>query len=831
MPADLLTQIRAYADHVDAVGPTLEELYPDLDRELDRTIWRPPIRRWVVAVAAAIGVLIFVGVIGLLLRSLTEDAPPVTEPLETTTTAPSQSFGPLVTSTIGDGFPPGVVIAGDGLPLIVFQSGDSPETHIVKCGDPSCSTISSTSTVPFPGQEYIAVGPDGLPVMAFTPAAFTPAEEGTDELSIWVVKCNDVACADYTQTQIGAQLGVRDLAVGPDNTPAIVASGLEDDTNTVFIRCLDPACAEHSTVPFSEGSQSNPSLSIGTDNIPVVVLTRAAAGSEDAELHVIRCQDPECAGARSETVTPLGHPTNFNFAATLDSRNRPVVVFGLRPLNLLRCDDPNCDVWTEPVPIVDEFRNEGLGVIIALSASDAPVIAMAARGPDDVEPRVVVASCSDPMCSSVTLATIGTVDGDFLSMVLDASDLPLVAYSNFDGVNVGKCGDPACVEGAVETSQTEPAASPPVTTPAFAPDLEGWTQLSGDEEVFGPFGTMHAIAAGGLGIVAAGEVCDTAGRETDCSANIWFSPDGAEWQRTLVGVAFGQIDVAVSDDVALVVADRCEEGDENCQTGIWRTTNGADWTESPGPSGVQLGGVVTFGSRFVAIGGNGEGMGVWTSDDGLTWTKQTLPLEEEEWLGWLVAGENSVVAFADRCQEVIEGGEVVDYVCTVSVFNSSDGETWVRAQAPEDMLDGFTFVTAAGFTPQGFLALGATCDLDFRCELRVWASADGQQWASLPVDPADFGNVLGEPQHFASAGSVVMTAGSHTDQFNVRAFPVFWLTQDGVNWELHQAPEAVFVDHSDVRGLASYGDRIFAVGEIDPGRPAIWVWDPSAAGF
>ena len=230
-------------------------------------------------------------------------------------------------------------------------------------------------------------------------------------------------------------------------------------------------------------------------------------------------------------------------------------------------------------------------------------------------------------------------------------------------------------------------------------------------------------------------------------------------------------------------------------SGGWtRATDGQDFATSSGSGGTLMSAVTWGQSRWVAGGMEwGEGVGedgvIWTSPDGVSWSRVTLPDPGREITDVIAGGPGFVAvgsaestaadgmtrgwsgvwtsvdgtiwarvpdspAFADAViQRVVTGGPglvgigyAVDAtgVFVPVTWSSRDGLSWTKEPAPADpnpwtIVEGplqGRIMTGVAATPNGFVAVGLEFGLNSRNLHRaaVWTSADGRSWARVPND-------------------------------------------------------------------------------------------------
>jgi hypothetical protein len=257
-------------------------------------------------------------------------------------------------------------------------------------------------------------------------------------------------------------------------------------------------------------------------------------------------------------------------------------------------------------------------------------------------------------------------------------------------------------------------------------------------------------------------------------------------------------------------------------------------------SGGRVADIAAGNSGFVAVGAAGRSPKkwralVWTSPDGLTWTR--VPARPE----FRGAVMDVVTAFGDGYVALgrsarntrKKGGPVV-------AWYSADGTDWQRRAVRR----GFTSLDlqvediAAG--PDSVLAIGSFIGQDIGAQ-RLWRSVDGQRWtAAKPPQPADAVDAPSETTARTGPWSPIAlkTQPEVLLFFSLAAAPEglllfvgadfselgdsdrVWSSADGVEWQSHPGPADGFVSAA-VTGDAG---RVVAIGgsTVAPFGPAMW---------
>jgi hypothetical protein len=190
-----------------------------------------------------------------------------------------------------------------------------------------------------------------------------------------------------------------------------------------------------------------------------------------------------------------------------------------------------------------------------------------------------------------------------------------------------------------------------------SPDGFTWSRVPHDEAVFGGESRqmMLSVTTGGPGLVAVGsdghpyDEDDTRVDESARDAAVWTSPDGLTWSRvphdeSVFGGQGEQVMVSVTAGGPGLVAVGSVTGEhqtgpyEKTDAAVWTSPDGLTWSRVPHDAAVfatsgdrgdgdeQMLGVIAGGPGLVAVGSDageqcGSDSAVWTSRDGFTWSR------------------------------------------------------------------------------------------------------------------------------------------------------------------------------------------------------------------
>ena len=240
-----------------------------------------------------------------------------------------------------------------------------------------------------------------------------------------------------------------------------------------------------------------------------------------------------------------------------------------------------------------------------------------------------------------------------------------------------------------------------------------WSRVPDDDGIFED-AWLTSVTVGGPGLVAVGVV---AGGEFD-NAAVWTSVDGIVWSRVPHDEAtFGErspgVDLSVFDVTVGgpgLVAVGMDWSDPDADAAAWTSVDGLTWTrvhndEVFGGGGHQaINGVTAAGPGLVAVGTERSARQqsvVWTSVDGLTWTR--VARDES---GSLDGGQmNSVVVGDAGLVAVGWIGSVGGPNSEAAVWTSLDGIIWSRVPHDEEAI-GKGLMWDLVKTDRGLIAVG-----------------------------------------------------------------------------------------------------------------------------
>lgn len=314
---------------------------------------------------------------------------------------------------------------------------------------------------------------------------------------------------------------------------------------------------------------------------------------------------------------------------------------------------------------------------------------------------------------------------------------------------------------------------------------------------------MTGVVAGPAGVVAVGWIYQ------GFRGAAWLSRDGSDW--TMEG-AFPEESLLTA--IAVNGSRYVAVGRDGQGATAWSSTDGKRWDRTaPGAAfgqvPLRLTSVAPYRGGFVAGGFAGNEFfsadaAFWLSPDGLTWRRAPDVVGMHGARVWSVAtGGPGLVA-------VGEAGPA-DHPGPAAVWTSEDGLRWTRV-ADDPVFQGARMRSVADVPGIGLVAVGETVDGSIGV---AWTSRDGIQWQRAPDTP-----VFGRPgiqlrMYAVTAGPHGAVAAGTVTEGTQYGESAIWTSPDGRAWtRLPSGPE--FLDN-EITGIAPWGSRLVAVG--DRGAP------------
>lgn len=300
---------------------------------------------------------------------------------------------------------------------------------------------------------------------------------------------------------------------------------------------------------------------------------------------------------------------------------------------------------------------------------------------------------------------------------------------------------------------------------------------------------------------------------------------GVESQQMLSVTAAGPGLVAVG------VAESA--GDEDAA--VWTSPDGISWSRVRhdekvfgGAENQVMLSVTAAGPGVVAVGSDQSSgdldAAVWTSPDGITWSR--LPLDEDS----VLAGSGSQLMFS-----VTAGGPGLVAVgsdgplgdADAAVWTSADGMGWSRVRHDEAVFGGENFQAMVSVTTggPGLVAVGLELSDDGQ-DAAVWTSPDGIAWSRVGHDEAVFGGPRSQLMSSVTTGGPGLVAVGR-DVSDDSQDAAVWTSPDGLIWSRVSRNEAAALGgegRQEMVSVTAGGPGLVAVGWEQLGDLDAVVW-------
>ena len=264
------------------------------------------------------------------------------------------------TGSVGDAS--SIVIGADGFPVISYFDATNNKINIAKCGNPSCTSGNTTTSIASATRgtyvwknTSIAIGTDGNPAVAYF--------DGTAE-DLLVAKCGNPSCTSGNTTSSVDSTGdtghFPSIAIGTDGNPVIsygVAAGL-GDYSLLVAKCGNPSCTSGNTInTLTSGGGAWTGIAVGVDGYPVIVYMEDFS---DNDLHVAKCNDTACSGGDENLSEITTVDANF-YSIAIGTDGNPVISYHVTTddtLRIVECDDIACSGGGEVITVVEDVGTE-----------------------------------------------------------------------------------------------------------------------------------------------------------------------------------------------------------------------------------------------------------------------------------------------------------------------------------------------------------------------------------------------------------------------------------------------------------------------------------------
>jgi len=193
-----------------------------------------------------------------------------------------------------------VAIGPDGLPVFAVTSVNvqfgGGSVAVVKCSDIHCEGAKATNRLWWgldggPGHVSIDVDADNEPTVIYTARG-----SWNSAYSTTLVSCGDPACTSTRrETRPLGLARSHDVAIGPDGLPVLALGPAAGQPRVTLERCTEPTCRERTSTPIGSANAGAPRLASNGKEITVVSV------DEKSRIERVVCDIKEC--SRPETIS------------------------------------------------------------------------------------------------------------------------------------------------------------------------------------------------------------------------------------------------------------------------------------------------------------------------------------------------------------------------------------------------------------------------------------------------------------------------------------------------------------------------------------------------
>ena len=300
---------------------------------------------------------------------------------------------------------PSLAIGADGLPVIAYQTLTN-RLRVARCLDIDCAASTAIDIGDPPSgmttalHTAIAIAADGYPAIAFKDVV---------DNQLKLVKCTNIDCS-------GGSYVFRTIDPGPHDVGAYVSMAFDADGKAAFVyqdfndqslklaRCLNAGCGnvdlqvlDDSTATYGEYA------SIATDAAGELAVSQHWTNSAgDGAIKFMRCSGSPCSGTWEQLYYVSGHPVGSALSMALRADGRPVIAYqkelttvgGGRALYVAECGDPDCHQANLRALDLQPGLDTGEDVSIAIGADGGTLIAYF----DQSALKLKVAKCNAQGC-------------------------------------------------------------------------------------------------------------------------------------------------------------------------------------------------------------------------------------------------------------------------------------------------------------------------------------------------------------------------------------------------------------------------------------------------
>ncbi len=287
----------------------------------------------------------------------------------------------------------------------------------------NCTTVYSGSATDYYGN-VIAIGTDGLPIIAFA--------DGTN-LDLRVCKCGNASCSSGNTCTTIESTGVGitpSIAIGTDGLPIIAHHNTGPNYDLRVCKCGNASCSSGNTCTTVDSTNAvglYTSIAIGTDGLPII----AHHDGTNYDLRVCKCGNASCSSGNTCTTVESTNSVGWTPSIAIGTDGLPIIAHRDATnydLRICKCGNASCSSGNSCVA-VDSNGNVGVVPSLAIGADGLPVIIHG----DGTNLGLRVCKCGNASCSSgntcTTVESTGVVSG-YISLAIGVDGLPVASYND-----------------------------------------------------------------------------------------------------------------------------------------------------------------------------------------------------------------------------------------------------------------------------------------------------------------------------------------------------------------------------------------------------------------
>jgi hypothetical protein len=345
------------------------------------------------------------------------------------------------------GYATAIAVGSDALPVVAYYNATADSVRVLKCGNAACTSGNTDSLLEITGvaapEISVAIPADNLPIISYHRAL---------DSSLRLAKCGNASCSSgntiTTVDSAGTVGRYSSVVIPPDGRPAI---SYADTTNSTLkmVKCGNAACANGNAFSVVDTvGAAYTSIALGADGFPVI----AYFDGINARLKVAKCADASCTASSKSVVDDTASAVGVYASIAVPADGRPIISyqdFTNLQLKVARCGNAACSSATVRT-VVDSTGEGGWFSSIAIGSDGFAVVSHHdTRSPGTLK----FVKCSNASCSASVNRIISTVDGGgganvgtYSALAMPADGLPVISYRDATNntLKIIKCSNAAC---------------------------------------------------------------------------------------------------------------------------------------------------------------------------------------------------------------------------------------------------------------------------------------------------------------------------------------------------------------------------------------------------